>query len=1088
MSESGRGIENIYPLTPLQQGMLLQTRLSGEPGMFWTQSGLLLHGPLDVAALRRAWELIFARHEVLRTGVVADQATVPLAVVARSVPLPLEVVDLSGRTEQEQRRAVDERAAADWARGADLGAPTLVRIVLLRLAADRHQLLWSFHHLLLDGWSSPIVLSELFDAYRAFAAGDRPRLPERPPFRDFVAWAARQDAGAATAYWRDRLAGLRTATSLGAGRRPEPRAGADDMADDMAKAPVPLPAGVGADAVEFARCHRLTLNTLVQGAWAVLLSRYAGTDDVIFGVTTSGRGDGPDGVEAMVGMLINTIPARIRVEPDRPVAAWLAAIQEEQVRARRYEHTALTAIAATSELPPGRPLFHTLLVFENYPVQELRDGEARLAAGGLRLEPNLSRQRADQPLAVIASGRGELGARLSYRRSHYDAATAERIARHLAAVLAGMVADPDRPVGELSLLDAAERRDLARNATGPVAPLPAAGGVPDLVAARAAERPDAVAVVCGGRTLTYAGLLSRAGRLAGRLRRLGVAPDSVVAVCLERGADLVVASLAVWQAGAAYLPLDPEYPAERLRYLVTDSRARALVGRRAVAGGLDAPAVVWLDDEDEDAAGAPPPAPVRPGQLAYVIYTSGSTGRPKGVQVAQDSAVNMAVALRATLGAAPGRRVLQFASFSFDASVLDVAVTLAAGATLVVAGAAERADPAALTSLVRRAGVRATSVTPSLLSALDPARLAGLGTLVLGGEPLTAVVAAAWAPGRRLVNTYGPTETTVMVTTGAVDADGHRAPPIGRPVPGARTYVLDAALRPVPAGVIGELFVGGRPVARGYGHRPALTAERFLADPFAADGSRMYRTGDRVRWLPDGRLDFAGRADQQVKLRGFRVEPAEVEAALTGLPAVREAVVTAFGDAEDRRLVAHLVPARPADGIPPAAELREHLRRSLPEFMVPAVFTELSALPLTPHGKVDLAALPAPGAARTGRSREYVAPDGDAEQTLAGIWSQVLGLERVGAEDNFFELGGHSLLATKVISRIRTVLGIGLAVAALFDHPTVRTLASVVEARILDEIDGLSDDEVLASLDLLSPAIPQRVAADGKPDENGVTR
>ncbi|MFD4561725.1 amino acid adenylation domain-containing protein, partial [Streptomyces sp. NPDC058469] len=650
---------------------------------------------------------------------------------------------------------------------------------------------------------------------------------------------------------------------------------------------------------------------------------------------------------------------------------------------------------------------------------------------------------------------GGLGGEIQYSTALFDATTAQRMAGHLVALLTSAAMDADQRVGDLVILTAAERDQLVGEWQGAVVSLPEVGGVHELIAARALSMPDAVAVVSGEVSLTYGGLLARANRLAHRLRGLGVRAESVVGLCLPRGVDMVVAMLAVWQAGGAYVPLDPEYPVERLEFMLADSGARVLVGHRSVsgavevAGGLSAEWAVWLDDPAvvEALAGLPPTAPEVPvhgGQLAYVIYTSGSTGRPKGVQVAHGGVVNLALVLRSALGVGPGVRVLQFASLSFDAAVLDVVVTLAAGGVLVVAGSAERAVPGALMALVGAEGVGSASVSPSLLGVLEPGGLSGVGSLFVGSERVGAQVVERWASGRRMFNGYGPTEITVIACAGLVEAGVSGAPSIGGPLANTRVYVLDARLSPVPVGVVGELFIAGRGVARGYGGRGALTAERFVADPFTADGTRMYRSGDRVRWLADGRLDFVGRADDQVKVRGFRIEPGEVEAVLASHPQVRTAVVTVFGDSEDRRLAAYLVPADHSVGVPSVAGLRAFAGERLPAFMVPSVFVELASLPLTVNGKLDRAALPEPEGVRL-ELGAFAAPSGATEELLAGVWAQLLGVDRVGVTDNFFELGGHSLLATQVISRIRDVFGADIPVATMFDHPTVRDLAGVIE-------------------------------------------
>ncbi|MFC9249699.1 amino acid adenylation domain-containing protein, partial [Streptomyces sp. NPDC057136] len=1050
-------IEDIYPLTALQQGMLFHTQLSADPGMYWAQNGLLLEGELDLEALKQAWELVFSRHEVLRTAVVSEGESQPLAVVSRSVPLPLHVVDLSQLDEEARRHAISEYLDADWARGADFTAPTLVRISVIRLADDRHQLLWSYHHLLLDGWSIPIVLGEVMEAYHAFRAGEeRPGLAARAPFRDFVSWVAEQDLDQARGYWRDCLAGITEPVTLGV-EHATGQQGRDERQ-------VPLPAQVAESGLaDFARRHRVTLNTVVQGAWSLVLGLYAGSDDVVFGTTSSGRGGQIDRMDSMVGLLINTTPVRARIDRDQSVVEWLAGLQDQQVRARKYEQTPLTTITECSEIAAGQALFNTLYAFENYPDQarvEGGEGGQYAEGDGLRAGANYGRDQSNYPLGVIASSARELVVRLSYDRAHFDDTTMERMAGHLATVLTAIATDAEQRLGDLPVLTAAEHDQLVREWNDTAAPVSAAEGVHELVAGRAAAAPEAVALIAGEQSVSYSELTARANRLAHHLRDAGVGAESVVAVCLERGPDMAVTVLAVWQAGAAYLPLDPEYPAERLEFMLADSGATVLVGHRAAAADLTAvgslDTVVWLDDPATRTAltalpATPPSAPVHPDQLAYVIYTSGSTGRPKGVHLSHRGLVNLVTAQQAALGTDCDDIVLAFAPFSFDASVWELVMALAVGATLVVAEAPDRADPARLASLVTRSGVSVATVPPSLLDALRPGDLDGVTTLVTAGERLDAGLAAAWRKRHRLFNAYGPTETTVCASIAEVDALGAQgAPPIGAPIVNARVFVLDASMRCVPVGVPGELFVGGPQLARGYGGRRALTAERFVADPFAVDGSRLYRTGDRVRWSADGQLEFLGRADDQLKVRGYRIEPLEIEAALVAHPGVRAAVVSAFGESTDRRLVAYLVPTDHTEGVPAVVELRAFAGERLPEFMVPSLFVELAVLPLTPNGKTDRAALPEPAGFRTGSGGRYVAPATATEELLADVWARVLGVERVGVLDGFFELGGHSLLATQVVSRVREMFSVELPLAALFDRPTVRGLASFVDSSARD--------------------------------------
>ncbi|MGC0336805.1 condensation domain-containing protein [Streptomyces sp. SLBN-8D4] len=720
-AQPGSGtIEDIYPLTGLQQGMLFHSRVAPGTGAYWIWMGLPLEGELDLEALRGAWELVFARHEVLRTGVVWEQVPVPMAVVSRSVPLPWQVVDLSGLDGDAQRRAIEDYVAADETAGADFGAPTLVRVALVRLGEDRHQLLWSYHHLVLDGWSSPAIIGEVLRVYQELVAGRQPVLPDRRPFRDFVAWLLGQDQDEAKRYWREQLAGFTVPTTLGVGHETGEtgRGTAWARLDEHASARV----------AEFARRHRLTVNTVVQGAWAILTARYAGTDDVVFGITSSGRSGRLDGIESMVGLLMNTTPARIRIDPGETVPRWLAGIQAEQARGRRFEHTPLTDIQACSQVPAGQSLFETLFVFENYPAPGWNGRQDSSRADGLRVGTVFhGRPQGNYPLTVAAGiGPGpELSVRLDYERNRFVPADMERMAEHLATVLEAIAAETDQRVAELPLLTAAERVQVVEEWNDTVALLPGPGGAHDLVAKHVRWSPDAVAVVCGSRQVTYEALWQRAGRFAGFLRAAGAGPESVVGLCLPRGIDMLAAVLGAWRAGAAYLPLDSDYPPERLAFMLADSRAPVLVTTTGLADELPVGRmrVLCLDDPADAALLAASPAPepvtVDSGGLAYVMYTSGSTGTPKGVQVTHGGAVNLAVAQRRLFGLGERDRVLGFASFSFDASVWELLMALSVGASLVVASARERAEPGRVAALVRSWGVGVATVPPSLLQALE---------------------------------------------------------------------------------------------------------------------------------------------------------------------------------------------------------------------------------------------------------------------------------------------------------------------------------------------------------------------------------
>ncbi len=998
----GRDVEDVYPLTPAQAGMLFHGLTGDARSAYLQQVTFVLTGVPDPAALARAWQHVVDRTPVLRSRVVWDGVDEPVQVVHRHVTLPVEHRDWT--SEPEDLAAV---LAADRAAGLDLTAVPLTRLLIARLPGTEVRVVWTFHHLLLDGWSLFQVLSDVSAAHAGRA------LPTRRPFRDHVRWLSEQDGPAAEEYWREKLSGRPEHVRLRPDRTPE-RHTVESTASLRAAVPArPLRAA--------AQRHGLTLNTLVQGAWAVLLARHGGRPEVCFGTTVAGRPAELPGAGEITGMFITTLPLVTDVDDRARAGDWLRDLQAAQADARRFEYA-----------PPVTP-FDTLLVFENYPVTD-----------GLGLRELRGVETTNYPLSVVAyPGEERLDLAFGYDPVLFDADTVAGFAGHLSTLLAELAAGLDKPLADVRMLTDAERHDVLVAWNDTAHDLPAAT-VPGLFAEQVRRHPDAVAVT-GGETLTYAELDVRANRLAHRLIALGTRPDDLVALLLRRSADVVVAELAVLKAGGAYLPLDARAPRERLRVLLDG--VRVLVTDDPGQDVHSGP-VVRVDDRGDEPASAPE-VPLHPENLAYVMYTSGSTGTPKGVAVTHRDIIGLALD-RCFAGPAH-RSVLMHSPQAFDASTYEVWVPLLTGGRVVVAPQGD-IDAPVLRRLVAAHGVRALFLTAGLFRVLaqeDPACLGGVHEVWTGGDvvPPTAVrqVLAA-CPGLAVVDVYGPTEATTFASH-VVLPPGEPVPdvvPIGRPQDNMAAYVLDAGLRPVPPGVVGELHLAGTGLARGYLGQPALTAERFLADPFGAPGTRMYRTGDLVRWTRAGVLEFAGRADDQVKIRGFRIELGEIETALTAHPDVAEAVVVAAANAGTKRLVAYLV------GTATTADLREFLLRSLPDYLVPASYIPLEALPLNDNGKVDRRALPAPDRTPERASRE---PATDAERLLAGIWAEVLRVDRVGADDNFFELGGDSILSIQVVSRARRA-GLDLMPGQVFDHPTVAALALAAHTVVAAAVDA----------------------------------
>ena len=1078
------GMEDLYPLSPMQQGMLFHSVYAPDSGMYTGQLSFALRGELDAEAFARAWQRAVERHAILRTSFIWENLDEPLQAVNKGVRARLEQHDWrEWAAEQERRLAVlleEERR-----RGFDLAVAPLMRLKLVRLGTESYRLVWTHHHLLLDGWSLSLLLREVFDDYEALRRGVDARPPRARPYRDYVAWLRQQDASRAESFWRAYLAGFLAPTPLAVDHAPA----------DAAREPETLRrrACLSAEATgrlrALARQHRLTLNTLVQGAWALLLSRYSRERDVLYGATVAGRPASLAGVDEMIGLFINTLPVRVRVPAELPVLEWLRRLQAAQVSAREYEHSPLVEVQAWSEAPRGRPLFESLLVFENYPV------DARALGRGAGLEASDVRwfDQTNYPLTLVAVPGQELTLELLYDGRRFNGDVIERMLGHLQTILDSFTADPSRPLSRVPLVTPAERRLLLSQWSDTRRDNPWRGRrVHQLFEEQARKAPERMALMCGREQLTYGELNARANRLAHYLLRLGVGPESRVCICLEPGAEMIVAVLGVLKAGGAYVPLDPAYPEERLALMLDDSRARVLLTEsRLLEGRLREvrARAVCLDAERAEIAREPPDDPaveVASDSLLYAIYTSGSTGRPKGAGVTHGGFVNLLNWFVSEFGLTARDKVLIISSFSFDLTQKDIFAPLVAGGQLHLSGSAFY-DAAEISETVAEQEITLLNCTPSafypLVDGTGPdalRRLASLRYVFLGGEPINVSRLREWASAphfkAEVVNTYGPTECTDTCSSFRLsdfEQSPTSAPPIGKPNDNAELLILDRHLNLVPQGVAGELCVGGAGVGRGYLNDPAATAEKFIPHPFSAEpGARLYKTGDLARHLPDGNIEFLGRLDQQVKVRGYRVEPGEIEAVMRQHEAVKECVVVARADAHgDPRLVAYVVAGQGARP-PAAAGLRRYLADRLPAHMVPSVFVPLDELPLTPSGKVNRRALPAPDAAGDEGRAEHVAPRTPVEEVLAGIWRELLGVRRVGVYDNFFELGGHSLLAMRCLSAMRRLFRMEIPLRVLFETANLEELARALKtcedqpgklekvACVLQRIKGISPEEL----------------------------
>jgi amino acid adenylation domain-containing protein/non-ribosomal peptide synthase protein (TIGR01720 family) len=1030
-------IQSIHPLTPLQQGMLIHTLLAAESGVYVTQAVLTLVGDVQDSTLQRAWHSVLDRHEVLRSFFVWKGQEKPLQIVPRQVVLPWEQLDWSGFSASDQRVKLESFLRADRKQGFDLSKAPLMRLTLIRTADHDHELVWTTHHLLLDGWSTFLVIKDVVAVYRALREGQELHLPDCRPFRDYIGWLQRQDRSKAEAFWRAELKEFNTPTPLGVDRpAPTLRGHRDEIASAQEHWPGELTRALRA----FGARHNLTSSTLVHGAWAMLLNRYSGQASVLFGSVVSGRPAELQGVESMVGLLINTLPVLARISPATSVLSWLKAFQDHLVGLQQYQHSSLVDIQGWCEVRRDQPLFESLLAFENYRVDaSLWQRHADLEIANLR-----GIEQTNYPLTVTVVPGEELVVKVDYSVTRFDAESITRLLAHFRTLLEGMVLNPDQRVSDLPMLTDAERQQLLVEWNGTEVAYPDRS-LHELIEEQAGRTPDQVAVVFEQEILTYAELNRRANQLARYLRARGVGPDRLVGLFIERSTEMLVGILGILKAGGAYVPLDPGYPKKRLRYILEDANAPIVLTQESLIRELPSfgGQVVCLDVDWPAIAGESPDNLATQGKsanLAYVLFTSGSTGRPKGVALEHRTAATFVQWAKQVFTPQELSAVLFSTSVCFDLSVFEMFVTLSAGGKIIVARNALH-----LPTLPAKDEVTLINTVPSAIAELlrMGAVPASVKTVNLAGEVLPDTLVEqiyATTNVEKVYNLYGPTEATTYSTYTLV----RRGAPvtIGRPIANTQTYILDPYRNPVPIGVMGELYLAGDGLARGYLGRPELTNERFVPNPFSEEKGRMYRTGDLCRWLPDGSIQYLGRTDHQVKLRGFRIELGEIEATLDQHPAVRQSVVIVRGDEAGRKQLVAYVALKSGAG-PATRELYHHVKERLPEFMMPSAIVPLDAFPLNPNGKIDRTALPEPDLPAELRA-PFVAARTANEKILADIWSQVLPVQRVGVHDKFFELGGDSILAIQVVAGANQA-GLRLTVKQMFQHQTIAELALVAE-------------------------------------------
>ncbi|WP_370844829.1 amino acid adenylation domain-containing protein [Pseudomonas putida] len=1059
-------IDDLYGLSAMQQGMLFHSLYQQGSGDYISQMRLDIHG-LDPQRFAAAWQAVIDSHDILRTGFVWHNLEQPVQVVQRQVRLPYALHDWRGRSDFGQ--ALDELADAQRQQGFDLTEAPLLRLVLVRMQDDQYHLVYTHHHILMDGWSASRLLGEVLQRYSG-------QVPEASSGRyaEYIGWLKAQDLAGSEAFWKQQLAALGTPTRLS--RCVE---GNIIAAAGHGNLHGGLDAQQTGRLVEFCRQRKVTFNTLVQAAWLLLLQRYSGTDSVCFGATVAGRPSELKGIEQQIGLFINTLPVIASPRAQLTVDQWLQAVQAQNLALREHEHTPLFEIQRWAG-QGGEALFDNILVFENYPVS---DALEQANPPGVRFANLHNHEQSNYPLTLSASLGERLKLHFNYDRQAFDQVLVDRLHGQLCQLLLQMAqGDGSQRLDACQVHSAVQQSALLERWNPDTLQLHDERCLHQLIAAQAARAPQAVALSFEGQHWTYAQLETQANRWAHRLVEHGVGADVRVGLAAERGPWMIVGLMAILKAGGAYVPLDPQAPQQRLSYIIEDSGIALLLTQSALLPGLVVPAglpTLTLEDDVQGYADSTPQVRVHADNLAYVIYTSGSTGRPKGTLLPHRNAVRLFLATEAWFGFGADDVWTLFHSFAFDFSVWEIFGALIYGGRLVIVPQAVSRAPEAFYQLLCDERVTVLNQTPSAFKALmqiacSPTVVGAhaLRHVVFGGEALEVKALRPWferfgdqAP--RLINMYGITETTVHVTyrpLSLADLQTQAASPIGEPIGDLTWYVLDGDLNPVPQGATGELFIGGAGLARGYLNQAALSATRFIANPFAAQGERLYRTGDLVTQRVDGAIEYIGRIDHQVKIRGFRIELGEIEAQLLALAQVRETAVLAVDGVAGQQLVAYVVAQEPVtDEHALRDTLRAHLKRQLADYMVPAHVLFIEALPLTINGKLDRKALPSPDGSP--RQHNHIAPQSTLECQVAAVWQDVLGIAQVGLGDHFFELGGHSLMVVNVVSRLQLELGLSLTAQLIFQFPILADFVAQLEVSgeqvntsTLNKLESLLDE------------------------------
>ena len=1049
-----KNIEDILELTPMQQGMLFHTLYNEGSDAYIEQFILDLEGDINEEIFRKSWEYVISRHQALRSSFRWKGIPKPVQIVEKEVTVEWTNEDWSKNSDEVFEEKFIQLRLNDRQNLFDMEKAPLSRFVLIKSAPSSFRLLWTFHHILMDGWSYPVLIGEVLRAYTSIAGGEAPAFENPVPYKSYISWLNKQDKISAEAFWRKELSGFSAPAHIKGHAASKDEAESIGSQEGIKFFSEDFTNGL----IEFARKNQVTLSTLIQAAWALVISSYSGEKDIIYGGTVSGRPSDLPNVEKIVGLFINTLPVRIRIDGNENITSWLKSIQSKYVEREQFSYSSLADIQQWSELPANTKLFDNILVFENYPTDPSLVDSSSL----LKVVHISAFEKTNYPLAILAAPGKRLKLTVAYDENVYKDEFAEGILNSIEGALGSMISDKSEKVSDISLLTQEKKIEIVEKWNETSSPLPNENSVKELFESLTADHSDDIALEFGKQSMTYRELHEQSNRLANYLVSIGVKEDTFVGISVERSFDMIVSLIAIFKAGAAYLPLDKSYPAERIEYMINDSGVKFIITKRSDSGTLpDTEArIIYIDDESSEinklSTDTPSLMPA-PESAAYMIYTSGSTGRPKGVIMHNRALVNLLNWQFNGQHFGKALTTLQFTTLSFDVAFQEIFSSLLSGGKLIVMSESERKDLRQVLKILSDRKVQrlylpfiALQEIAELYSSSADVKL-HLQEVMTAGEQLqnTTAIRSMFKDLKTAVftNQYGPTEAHVVTSytlTGDPDQWPYNAP-IGKPVFNTKIYILDQMMKPVPPGVSGELFIGGVQVARGYHNKEELTKEKFITAPFGKnDSERVYRTGDVARYMPDGNIEFLGRADNQIKYRGYRIELGEIESVLNDFNKVStSAVVIRDASNGEKRLAAYAVLKHGEECN--TAELKNKLSETLPDFMLPADYVFLKEMPLLPSGKVDLRSLPEPERNVSASTNGYVEPGTELELQLVRIWEKVLGVKQIGITDNFFELGGHSLLALRLFGYIEKLTGKKLAISTLFSHPTIEQFGEILK-------------------------------------------